>query len=717
MDDPHDEAASPQESLQEWREWILKWVLNGLAFFGGFAVIGGVKLRLYDGRLDYVALYLLGYGAILLAALAHRLGFVPRALILLGVLYVVAVSGFTLRELSTSAPIFLFAAVVLVAILFELRSSVGALLLCGATMAGLGAGFTLGWLEVPPEALAATPSRWFTHTVIFLGLGTTTVISTTFLIRRLESSVGTSADLVLSLKQRVRERERAQEELRVSQARLLEAQWVARIGSFEWDMRTGNLWWSDEMYRVLGQEIHAHEPRAEGFLDQVHSEDREQVAAAVRAWRSGGGPGALECRIVREDGSIRRVRAQPRLERGADGEPERLLGTVQDITEARELEQQLRQSQKLEAVGQLAGGVAHDFNNLLTVITGYGESLLGDLEGEAQEAAKEVCLAAERASALTRQLLAFSRQQLLQPRILDLNGVLQELEGMLRRVIGEDVECELSLDSSLGMVMADAGQIQQIVLNLSVNARDAMPQGGSLKVETYEVDSFPEFAGVAFGSDPVRYVCLSVSDDGSGMDPETRARIFEPFFTTKDAGRGTGLGLSTVYGIVKQSDGEIRVRSSLGHGTTVEIYLPRVEGPEEPAAASSPGTDAQQRGFETILVVEDEELVRRMIRRVLERYGYRIFEARDGAEAMAIAQRHQGDLDLVLTDVVMPQMGGIELAVRLREERPEIRVLFMSGYAHRAGWTEADLPGGAAFLEKPFGPDEVTRRVREAIDA
>jgi CheY-like chemotaxis protein len=368
-------------------------------------------------------------------------------------------------------------------------------------------------------------------------------------------------------------------------------------------------------------------------------------------------------------------------------------------------------------VGQLAGGVAHDFNNLLTVITGYGESLLADLEGEAQEAAKEVCLAAERASSLTRQLLAFSRRQFLQPRTLDLNGVVRELEGMLRRVIGEDVECELSLDSSLGSVMADAGQIQQIVLNLAVNARDAMPQGGSLKVETYEVDSFPEYAGVAFGSDPVRYVCLSVSDDGCGMDPETRARIFEPFFTTKDAGRGTGLGLSTVYGIVKQSDGEIRVRSSLGHGTTVEIYLPRVEGPEELAAISSAGMDAQQRGFETILLVEDEELVRRMIRRVLERYGYRILEAREGAEALAMAQQHQGDLDLVLTDVVMPRMGGIELAVRLREERPEIRVVLMSGYAHRAGWTAADLPAGAGFLEKPFGPGEVTRRVREALDA
>jgi len=717
VDDPHDEAPLPQESLQVWREWILDWVLNGLAFFGAFAVIGGVKLRLYDGRLDYAALYLLGYGAILLAALVHRLGFVPRALILLGVLYVLGASGFTLRELSTAGPLFLFGGVVLTAILFELRSSVGALLLCGATMAALGAGFTLGWLAVPPEALAGTPGRWFTHIMIFMGLGTATVISTTFLIRRLEGSVETSADLVLSLEQRVRERESVQEALLASEARLLEAQRVARIGSFEWGVRNRKVWWSDEMYRVLGREIGSERPRFAVLLEDFHPEDRARIAAGAQAWLSGKGPSALEGRIVLKDGSMRHLRVQARLEMGADGEPERAIGTVQDVTQARELEQQLRQSQKLEAVGQLAGGVAHDFNNLLTVIRGYGEGLLRDLEGEAQEAAKEVCLAAERASALTRQLLAFSRRQFLQPRILDLNGVVRELEGMLRRVIGEDVECELSLDSALGRVMADAGQIQQIVLNLAVNARDAMPQGGSLKVETYEVDSFPEYAGVAFGSDPVRYVCLSVSDDGCGMDPETRARIFEPFFTTKEAGRGTGLGLSTVYGIVKQSDGEIRVRSSLGHGTTVEIYLPRVEGPEELAETSSAGRDAQQQGFETILVVEDEELVRRMIRRVLERYGYRILEAREGAEALAIARRHEGDLDLVLTDVVMPRMGGIELAVRLREERPEIRVVLMSGYAHRAGWTAADLPAGAVFLEKPFGPGEVTRRVREALEA
>ena len=717
MDDLPDEVPSPKESLREWRERILNWVLNGLAFFGVFAVIGGVRLRLEDGRLDYLAVYLLGYAAVLLAAFTHRLGFAPRAIILLAVLYICAVTGLALNGLASGGPVFLFSAVAMATILFELRWSVGVLLLCAGSLGGMGAGFTLGWLEAPATLATATPGRWLTQTAIFLTFGVATVISMTFLIRRLESSVKTSADLVLSLKQRIQERERAQEALRTSEARLLEAQRVASIGSFEWNVREQTLWLSDEMYRVLGLERSPQRPRPESFLGQIHSEDRERAEAAGREWLSGEGFSSLEYRIVWPDGSIRHMRAQAHLEPGADGEPERLLGTAQDITEARELEHQLRQSQKLEAVGQLAGGVAHDFNNLLTVITGYGESLLADLEGEPQEAAKEVCMAAERASALTQQLLAFSRQQFLQPRILDLNAVVRELERMLRRLIGEDVECELSLDPSLGRAMADAGQIQQIVMNLSVNARDAMPQGGHLTVQTYEVDSFPEYAGVALGSDPVRYVCLSVTDDGCGMDPETRARIFEPFFTTKDAGRGTGLGLSTVYGIVKQSDGEIRVRSSLGHGTTVEIFLPRVDDSEEPAATDSAGSEAEHRGSETILVVEDEELVRRMTRRALERFGYRILEAREGVEALAIARRHEGDLDLVLTDVVMPQMGGVELVERLREEWPTIRVLFMSGYAHRAGWNGAVLPAGAALLEKPFGPREVARKVRETLDA
>ncbi len=459
------------------------------------------------------------------------------------------------------------------------------------------------------------------------------------------------------------------------------------------------------------------EPRFEAFLEQVHLEDRERVEAAVQGWLADERLDSLECRMVRPDGSLRHVRAEPRLAQGAGGEPERLLGTVQDITEARELEHQLRQSQKLEAVGQLAGGVAHDFNNLLTVIKGYGESLAADLEGEPQEAAKEVCLAAESATALTRQLLAFGRRQYVQPRALDLNALVPEFQGMLGRLIGEDVTFELSLDPTLGRVMADPGQMEQILLNLVLNARDAMPRGGNLEVQTYEVDPLSEQAVAAPDSKPVRFVCLSVCDDGCGMDGETQARIFEPFFTTKEPEKGTGLGLSTVYGIVKQCGGEIRVRSSPGHGTTVEILLPRVDESEEAATADSAGLEAEHRGSETILVVEDEEPVRRVTREALEQGGYRVFEATDGTEALAMMRRHRDDVDLVLTDVVMPRMGGVAFVDQLREEFPKIRVLFMSGYANRAESSEAFLPAGAALLEKPFGPREIIERVREILDA
>jgi CheY-like chemotaxis protein len=287
---------------------------------------------------------------------------------------------------------------------------------------------------------------------------------------------------------------------------------------------------------------------------------------------------------------------------------------------------------------------------------------------------------------------------------------------MLRRLAGEGVECELSLDPSLGRVLADAGQIQRILLNLSLNARDAMPEGGRLTIGTREVDSLPDAVEIAAGPAPVRQICLSVADDGCGMDAETRARIFEPFFTTKGAGGGTGLGLSTVYGIVKQSEGEIRVGSAPGRGTKVEIYLPRVDGQEEPGTAGAEEPEAEHPGVETILVVEDEEAVRRMTCRALARSGYTILEAADGPEALAIAGRHQGSLDLVLTDLIMPELGGAALAERLQKERPGIRVLFMSGYAHSGDWEASGVPAGAALLEKPFGPREVTRKVRQTLD-
>jgi PAS domain S-box-containing protein len=394
-----------------------------------------------------------------------------------------------------------------------------------------------------------------------------------------------------------------------------------------------------------------------------------------------------------------------------------LLGTVFDMTERRRLEEQLLQSQKMEAVGRLAGGIAHDFNNLLTAVSGYSELLLRELpEGDPRrESADEIRKAGGRAAALTQQLLAFSRRQVLEPRVLDLNAVISGMERMLRRVIGEDVELITALQPELWRAKADPGQIEQAILNLVVNARDAMPRGGRLTVETANVELDEKFAGRYATVEPGPHVMLAVSDTGIGMDAELQARLFEPFFTTKEHGKGTGLGLSTTYGIVKQSGGSIWVYSEPGHGTTFKIYLPRCEEPLEDLPAAPPAREAAP-GTETVLLVEDEPEVRRLVEKLLRLKGYRVLSAGSPADAVAIARRHEDAIDLLLTDVIMPGMNGRELARLLAEGRPDMRVLYMSGYADAAMNQHGILPPGTAFLSKPFTPEVLARKVREVLD-
>ncbi len=400
------------------------------------------------------------------------------------------------------------------------------------------------------------------------------------------------------------------------------------------------------------------------------------------------------------------------------GERAARLVLVHDITERHALEAQLRQSQKMEAVGQLAGGVAHDFNNLLTVIRVHAELLLESIgpESPQHDDIESIQRAAGRASSLTRQLRAVSRKQLLQPRVLDLNIVLGGLEPMLRRLICEDIRLVARTSPSLGRVSADSGQIEQVLVNLAVNARDAMPRGGTLTIETSDVELDADFGrrrGVAMTGGP--YVRLAVSDTGTGMDEATRSRVFEPFFTTMEVGRGTGLGLSTVYGIVKQSNGYVWVSSEPDRGTTFEIYLPRIADavPDERTATSPPAAP----GSETILLVEDEDAVRSLARRILERQGYTVLEARHGRDALRIAKGHDGALDLVITDVVMPEMSGSELARRLAAQRPGVPLLYMSGYTDDEIIRRGVLDPGMAFLEKPFTSGSLVRKVREILDA
>jgi len=401
-----------------------------------------------------------------------------------------------------------------------------------------------------------------------------------------------------------------------------------------------------------------------------------------------------------------------------DGKPIGAVVTFLDISERKQLEQQLRQSQKMEAVGQLAGGIAHDFNNLLSVIIGYSDILSEHpgLEPKTQSQCKEIKKAGDRAASLTRQLLAFSRQQVLAPEVLNLNTIVVETEKMLKRLIGEDIEFQTALDPALGSVKADPGQIEQIIMNLAVNARDAMPEGGKLVIETsnaelddaYALHHPPFIAG--------QYALLAVTDTGIGMDEETKSRIFDPFFTTKEVGKGTGLGLSTVYGVVKQSCGYIWVYSELGHGSVFKIYLPRVD---QLVQKNQPSELAREllRGAETILLAEDEESVRRLTRSLLEDGGYTVLEARNGPQAIEVAGRYSGPIHLLLTDMVMPGMNGRELARTMIADRPKMGVLYVSGYTGSFSLDGEFLDAGASLVQKPFSRTTLLEKVRKTLDS
>ncbi len=421
----------------------------------------------------------------------------------------------------------------------------------------------------------------------------------------------------------------------------------------------------------------------------------------------------------RKDGTATVVRVSGRTVSNGDKEKTFEL-FAEDVTERRVLEQQLRQSQKMEAIGRLAGGIAHDFNNLLMVISGYSEFLLDRVGSEPalRGPAQEIAGAAVRATSLTRQLLAFSRKQMLAPKILDLNGVVTENLKMLNRVIGEDIDLVMVPYAGLGTVRADAGQIEQVIMNLAVNARDAMPSGGKLTIETSNVSLDEESARFHASLKPGNYVMLAISDTGAGMDSETQSRIFEPFFTTKGP-KGTGLGLSTVYGIVKQSGGYIWVYSEVGKGTTFKIYLPRVaEAAESSAQIAAPvETASVEPGTETILLVEDESNLRYLARQFLEKQGYRVIEAADGAVAMQIAVAHEGVIHLLLTDVIMPGMNGRELAQRISEIRPNVKILYMSGYTENVIGRNGTLDAGVRLLQKPFTLHDLKNKVREVLNS
>ena len=623
-----------------------------------------------------------------------------------------------------------------------------------------------------------------------------------------------------------------------SEGQLKEAQRLAHLGSWEWDMAQSRSTWSEEMHRLFGT-TDAPPGDLKGALALVHPDDRAQVKVVFLAGVAAHWPFHHQLRVVRPDGEIRTILTHNEVVLDEQGAVKGLRGAVQDltdferatvalreseeryrmlfennpqpmwvydveslgflavngaavvhygytheeflemtiadirpdvekdevrvhvadagpgltkagsgrhrrkdgslleveisshsvsfgtvsarlvlatdVTERRRLEHQLRQAQKMDAVGRLAGGVAHDFNNILGVIMGYGDLISRRLPPGDPMAGKvrEIVKAAERAAGLTRQLLAFSRKQVLQPRMLDLNVVMGEMNKMLRRLIGENIELKTHLQEELSNVMADPGQMEQVVMNLAVNARDAMPEGGSLLLETRDMDLDDAYVRLHPNARRGPHVMLAVSDTGEGMDVETMSRIFEPFFTTKPQGKGTGLGLSTVLGIVEQSGGSVDVYSEKGRGTTFKIYLPSVEGKAETAVTAGPVP--APTGTETVLLVEDEGALRSMIREALEDAGYRVLEAGMPLQALAIAESHPGNIHLMLTDVVMPGMSGRDLAVRLKPLRPGAAVVFMSGYTDDAIGQHGLLELGTHFLQKPFTSHQLLQKIREVL--
>jgi PAS domain S-box-containing protein len=435
----------------------------------------------------------------------------------------------------------------------------------------------------------------------------------------------------------------------------------------------------------------------------------------IDEFRRTGRLDGIEVKWKRNDGKTITVRISGRAVSSADEPADVLEAIAEDVTDRRVLEDQFRQAQKMEAVGRLAGGVAHDFNNLLMVISGYAEVMLADLESEntLREKAVAIQQASDRATTLTRQLLAFSRKQLLELKVVDVNAIVADMERLLRPLIGENVEFITSLTPEAAHTRADSGQLEQVLMNLVVNAKDAMPSGGTLTIQTQKIVMDESHRRGPTFIRPGEYVMLSVSDTGMGMDKETQSRIFEPFFTTKEKGKGTGLGLSTVYGIVKQSGGYVMVQSEEGRGTTFQIYLSRVEGAAEKHTA--PVVPTALGGTETVLLVEDEESVRQLVRETLAAKGYRVMEAQNGESGVAAAARHDGKIDLVITDVVMPGMGGRELVKQLAQTRPETKVLYLSGYTEDAIVSEGTIDSGAAFLQKPFTLQNLARKVREVL--
>jgi two-component system, cell cycle sensor histidine kinase and response regulator CckA len=572
--------------------------------------------------------------------------------------------------------------------------------------------------QVPLVGLA-TPSREFHHAGVWRHRrkdGTTIEVE---IASHPILFAGRKAQLILA--NDVTERKRAEEALRQSEQKYRDIFDFATVGIYQARHDGSLLTANAPLAEMLGYD--STEELMRKRLDEITIDPED--ARAIVSQTAPAEELRQEARWRKKDGTPTWLEIDARPVRSADGAVRYFEGFVHDITqrksteeEKRRLQEQLVQAQKMEAVGQLAGGIAHDFNNLLTAITGYSELLLGELPPEdlRRSHAEEIRKAGERAASLTQQLLAFSRRQVLEPKVLDVNTVVSDIERMLRRLIGEHIELKTRKAPDLWKVKADPGQIEQALLNLVLNARDAMPRGGTLAVETSNEKLDETFSRSHVPTQPGSYVLVSVSDTGVGITDEVKARLFEPFFTTKERGKGTGLGLSTTYGIVKQSGGYLWCDSEPGRGTMFRVFLPRVEEPVTEIAERK-AVPPIHPGDETVLLVEDEPEVRSLVQRILKTQGYTVVTAANPDEALAVAREFKGAIQLMVTDVVMPGMSGLQLAERLVPTRPDMRVLFVSGYTDDAMGPQGILEPGKAFLQKPFTPNALARKIRDVLDA
>ncbi|MQA29593.1 MAG: response regulator [Luteitalea sp.] len=492
---------------------------------------------------------------------------------------------------------------------------------------------------------------------------------------------------------------------------------AAGVGVWESEIASGSATWSDVMEQLHGLPVGGFGSTIDAFVECIHPDDRQAVLGKIAQATRERADSRLEYRTTWPDGSTHWISRIGRTFYNETGEPIRAAGVGMDITAQKNLEDQYRQAQKLESIGSLAAGIAHDFNNLLTIVTGYCELLAARFAGDktATGDLDEIRRAGTSATALTRQLLAFSRRQILALRVLDLNTILTDSQRMMRRLVEESVRIQLRLAEDLSPVTVDAGQVEQVLLNLVINARDAMPDGGVVTIETQNVVLDEADARMHMDVQPGSYVLLSVADTGSGMSPDVQAQVFEPFFTTKERGRGTGLGLSTVYGIVKQSGGHIWVESEVGAGTTFRIYLPVATDADLPVTAVPRASSNVLNGAETILVVDDEPSLRALTKRILQRYGYTVLLAANGEEAQRISRSHRGPIGVALMDVVLPGCGGRAVAEWITSQRPETRIVYMSGYTYDAITPNGMLDPGTTLVQKPFTPETLIGRIREAL--